>query len=47
MMPLNQQAGGINVEATFTAIAIAFVLAFHIIPAVLHHRALNRRSKEA
>ena len=34
-------------EATFTTIAIVFVLAFHLIPAVLHHRALNRRSEEA
>jgi len=35
------------VNTTFTIIAIVFVLAFHIIPAVLHHKALNRRSKEA
>ena len=34
-------------EATFTTIAITFVVAFHVIPAALHHRALNRRSKEA
>ena len=34
-------------DTTFTIIGIVFVLAFHIIPAVLHHRALNRRSKEA
>ena len=34
-------------ETTFTIIGIVFLLAFHIIPAVLHHRALNRRSKEA
>ena len=34
-------------DTTFTIIGIVFLLAFHFIPAVLHHRALNRRSKEA
>lgn len=34
-------------NTTFTIIGVIFVLAFHIIPAVLHHKTLNRRSKEA
>lgn len=33
-------------QTTFTIIALAFVLALHIIPAIIHDRAIRRNTKE-
>lgn len=33
-------------QTTFTILGLAFALAFHLVPAIIHHRALGRDTKE-